>query len=475
MPPFELVGIGAAALYLLGASALEGYRRRRFRGHVALWREAAREAGLATIAETDDGVLSTKAGGLRVRFSQSLSQEGGTRLEIDGRGLAGLTLRPEPRGLLATRSPREIELGDDEFDREVSVQGLTTLALAVLDAPTRHAVRTLLRGPFQPRGHRPLWITGMLDDGLLRIDVPPRVPRLRRGSSRDEPEQAGSVYLDGEYRLPEVLRAALDFAGRLVVSGPMPERLRANLAAEPQAGVRRRLLLTLLRDYPDHPATREAVRAARDDEDAEVRLRAGLALGDEGRDVLLGVAGGEGAEDKTSAAAVNALGATLTLEQVSELLRSALRTRRLETAGACLGVLGRHGEGAVAMLARVLLVERGDLGTTAAASLAETESAKAEPLLVRALRESAPEVRRAAAVALGRVGTREAVLPLREAEAAEPALRGAARQAVAQIHARLAGAAQGQLSLAGGEAGQLSLSEDEAGRLSLSSERGRTD
>ena len=48
-----------------------------------------------------------------------------------------------------------------------------------------------------------------------------------------------------------------------------------------------------------------------------------------------------------------------------------------------------------------------------------------------------------------------------------PAVRSAARQAIAEIQSRLSGAGPGQLSLAGGEAGQHSLSENEAGRRSL--------
>jgi hypothetical protein len=68
------------------------------------------------------------------------------------------------------------------------------------------------------------------------------------------------------------------------------------------------------------------------------------------------------------------------------------------------------------------------------------------------------------------VGTRDAVQPLRDAER-DSELRAAARQAIAQIHARLAGAEQGQLSLADGEPGRLSLADGEAGRLSLSDEK----
>jgi hypothetical protein len=69
------------------------------------------------------------------------------------------------------------------------------------------------------------------------------------------------------------------------------------------------------------------------------------------------------------------------------------------------------------------------------------------------------------------VGTAAAVAPLQNAESRDSETRRAARQAIAEIQARLAvasGAAPGQLSLAAGEAGQLSLAEtDEAGRLSL--------
>jgi len=46
-------------------------------------------------------------------------------------------------------------------------------------------------------------------------------------------------------------------------------------------------------------------------------------------------------------------------------------------------------------------------------------------------------------------------------------MRRTARQAIAEIQSRLAGAAPGQLSLAAGESGQLSLAEGEEGQLSL--------
>jgi hypothetical protein len=76
-------------------------------------------------------------------------------------------------------------------------------------------------------------------------------------------------------------------------------------------------------------------------------------------------------------------------------------------------------------------------------------------------------VRVAAARALGQVGTIAAVLPLKEREAQDRAVRAAARQAIAEIQSRARGAAPGQLSLAGGESGRLSLASGEEGRLSL--------
>ena len=67
------------------------------------------------------------------------------------------------------------------------------------------------------------------------------------------------------------------------------------------------------------------------------------------------------------------------------------------------------------------------------------------------------------------MGSAAAVAPLKQAEARARAadFSRAARQAVAEIQARLPGASPGQLSLASGEAGRLSLTEDERGRLSL--------
>ncbi len=194
----------------------------------------------------------------------------------------------------------------------------------------------------------------------------------------------------------------------------------------------------------------------------------GITLGPEGRATLLGVASGEGADDETTERAVAALGWHLTTAHALAILRHALRTRREGTARACLRALGRRrGPEAVATLAKVLAVEEPSLASVAAEAVGETGDAGAEAPLVEALGSHHEAVRVAAARALGRVGTASAVVPLKVAEASDPRLRAAARQAIAEIQSRAKGALPGQLSLAESGAGALSIAEEEAGHLSL--------
>jgi HEAT repeat protein len=442
------------------------------RARARLWREAARVAGLSNVEESR-GALAGRAGPLRVQMSSYGSHPVyGTRITVSGPGLpSDFTVHPEGAGSLlrAVRGVREIEIGHDSFDAAAWVQGSPAVVRAVLDADNRRALRALLEGRLERPRLSPFWATGRIDEGVLRVDVPEVKPPT--ASDRSEPVTGwavGNDFVGGLDRLPEVLPAVLALARRLQTPEDLPRRLADNLKDEPVVGVRLQLLTTLRREFPDHPATREALLAAREDPDAEVRLRAGIALGREGRGVLLSIAGGEGAVDETTARAVGALAGHLTPAQLRPLLHNALRTQRVATARACMEALGhRGGPEAVADLARVLAVETGELASAAARALATTRDPSAEAPLLRALASSARDVRLAAAMALGRVGTSAAVGPLREAEEGDAEMRRAARQAIAEIQSRLAGAAPGQLSLAGGEAGALSLAEDERGRLSL--------
>jgi HEAT repeat protein len=437
----------------------------------AMRREAARVAGLAAVEESRDGLIGW-AGPLRVRLERFSGSEGrGTRVTVSGPAMpAGLTVRPEGLGSMirGARGVREVEIGHDTFDAAAWVEGSPALARAVLDAGTRQSLRALFEGRLHRAGHSPFFASGRVEDGALRVDVLEAPPRARGfGESRDQ-EPGAYVYLSGLEHLGEALALTIALARRLATPADVPRRLADNMKSEPVAGVRVEVLATLVREFPDHPATREALLAAREDPDAEVRLRAGIALGPEGRDVLLALAGGEGAPDETTQRAVAALGGRLTTPEAEAILRNALRTRRHGTARACLSLLGqRRGAQVVALLAKVLAVEAPELAAAAADALGATGEAAAERALLAALDGPDAGVRAAAARALGRVGTAAAVGRLREAESGDPALRRAARQAIAAIQARLAGAAPGQLSLAGAEAGQLSLAADGTGRLSF--------
>jgi HEAT repeat protein len=470
MTPADLLAYAMVALFGVAPVVVSAFLiRLRDRERMAFWGKAAREAGLSAI-EPRSGLLEARSGPLEVRIRAYQSEHtAGTRVEVWGPRLAaGLTLRPEGEGtILGRRDRKEIEIGDEDFDQAVSVHGPSALALALLDSDMRRAVASLMRGRLGLPGHRRFWASGRLEHGVLRIDLPEEVRPRQSHYSAAELLPAGEAQVESRQMLPAVLRASLDLAGRLALPEHLAERLASNLRAEPEAGVRRKTLAVLLGEFPEAAATEPAARASLLDPDADVRLHAAVALGKDGRGVLLALAGGEGAEDATNARAVAALGTSLTLADPQDLLRRALRTRRLRTAKACLSLLGRLGGAEAAQtLAKVLLVEKHELGEAAAQALAATADPQAEPSLLRALAEGPAEVKHAAAAALGQVGTRDAVLPLRAAER-DGALRSAARQAIAEIHSRLAGAEQGQLSLAEGEAGRLSMVEGESGRLSL--------
>jgi len=441
-----------------------------------LWGEAARAVGLRQVEE-GRWELTGRADRLYVRLSNLLEDEsGGTTIEIQGPDLPEeLTVRPESMGT-AMRGLREIEIGDEAFDREAWIEGPPALTRSLLDAPTRATLRRLFRGRLEVEGHGRFWASGRIEHGVLRVDLPERSPAARRlGEKAGETvPMAGEVYLDGEEKLPQVLAAALALARRFRPPPDLPARLASNLPVEPLPGVRLRILTALLREFPSNPAAQDALRRALEDPDAEVRMRAAIALGAEGLPVLLAVAGGEGAEDSTNARAVQALGAHLTREQAERILSHALRTRRVATAGACLAALARvGGAAAIPVLGRVLAVERSEIAVAAAEALADSGDATAEAPLVQVLATAPMPVGEAAVRALGRVGTAAAVAPLKEVERRGGSLGREAREAVARIQLRLAeaaGAAPGQVSLASpATSGELSLAPpDERGRLTLS-------
>jgi HEAT repeat protein len=344
------------------------------------------------------------------------------RLVIEGE--SGIGLRREAQVPLLEKAvrAREIEIGDAGFDGEVYVRGEPEILRAVLDDETRLSVRDLLRhGVSTARG---------------RV-LAPALVTVRDGNVVCE---TGFADADLRAELGSVLERLLGLARRLRPPADAVARLVENTAREPDWRVRVANLRFLMRTYPQHPGTRQALERALRDTQEDVQLEAALGLGgDQGRALLLEIASREWSGDTVAARAVAALQRDLPLERAQAILGHALRTRRVETARACIDALGSSGEAGVAdLLARVLHVETGALAA-------------------------------AAARALGSAGTAASIAVLKEAAEHEPGLSRAAREAIASIRARI-DATPGQLTLTheGGDAGQVSLAGDgTAGAVSV--------
>jgi HEAT repeat protein len=462
----EIVFGGLAATAMAGALWLLAVRQRE---RARVWLAAAAAAGLSEVAIRKSilGSLSLvgRSGTLRVRVrathrrdhrgeaaageegAGALLEGAGARLEAAARielddpihPMGGVGLRPEDAATEFGKAfgKREIEIGDPSFDEDFFISGAPALVHAFLDTDTRARIfRLNHEGRFE--------ITGP----VLRLDIP----------ESDE----GRL-------LANAVELSVGLARRLANRADTAERLASNARNDLWPAVRLRNLLCLIRRFGEDPRVGETLRAACADRDPEVRLRAATALGPEGVPTLVGMTEDVGLADVWQAAAVAALGRNLTLERAKATLEFALRGKRLETARACAEALGSCGPGAVEPLVEALAVHVGLVAAAAARSLGALGAPAAEAPLIRALHGVAPGLLVAAAEALGRTGTVAAVLPLKSAaeRSRDPHLRRAARQAVAEIQARLPGASPGQLSLSATEAGQLSLADAEAGDLSF--------
>jgi HEAT repeat protein len=462
----ELVVVGLVTAATAGALWLLAVRQR---ARARLWLAAASTVGLSEVAITKSvqGSLSLtgQSGTIRVRLRSTLRSArdphyGGEEadsalvlLAIEGRKLGavcievddpehpmgGVGLRPEDATTDFGKAfgKHEIEIGDRSFDEDFFITGAPALVYAFLDTDTRARIfRMNYEGRFEIAGP------------VLRLDI----PETNEGRL-----------------LAEVVGLLLDIARRLGDRTETAQRLASNARNDLWPAVRLRNLLCLVRTFGDRPVAGETLRAACADRDPEVRLRAATALGPDGIDTLLGMAEDVGLADVWPAAAIAALGPNFTLERATTTLEFALRGKRPETARACAEALGACGPAALEPLVEALGVRMGLVAAAAARSLGALGMPAAEGPLIRALNGDAPGLRVAAAEALGRSGTVAAVLPLKIAaeRSPDPELRRAARQAVAEIQARLPGASPGQLSLSVTEAGQLSLAEPEAGRLSF--------
>lgn len=408
------------------------------------WKEAARRAGVKSTKKRGSGPSNLRFCGRFIRLEVELATQPihgqlGTLLVVRDRGEGSeeLTIKPQQQALEpgSRLGRREIEIGDPAFDESFSVMGNPVLAQAGLDVHTRIKLAHLLNGRMPGHPGTPLAIEASFERGVLSLAV------------THAPEAAQEEL---EESLTELLELALGLVHALAMRSDLSSRLASRFEqrsslAEPVAGVRLASLRMLLREFPHHIATRQALRAARTDPSDEVRLEGAIGDGPRGRGTILASIPNPEISDDCAARAVQALGDGLPFELAVSALRRALTTGRPKLSCA------------------VLL----------APSFLRTE---ALGLMLEALASSEAAVARAAALALGEVGTVAAVPALREVqERDDRELARACRQAIAKIQTRLVGAEQGQISLAGGEGGALSLAEtSEAGQLSLVDE-GRAD
>ncbi len=426
--------------------------------HMAdVWRRVARGVGLTDVRETGLlGSLKTlegDAGPFRVRIGRRSQRrsERGARIVVDSRGAIPPSLDFRAEGLATAfdraTGGKELVIGDPAFDNAVYVRGAEEPLFAALDAPTRAAVRAFVALP------------GRVSDGLVSVEVK-------------------DVFPDAA-TLSAVLASAMDLAQRLSRPDDMVARLVTNARHDPEREVRRLNLGVLADRYSDHPVVREALRETMRTSDRELRLRAALALGAEGRATLLELAEDPNTPEDIVVPAVRGLGRDIKVEWALAFLETSLGRQRIQAALGVVWALARLREpAALARLAELAAAPDRALALASVRALAGYENSVAEPALIEALRHDDADLRLAAASALGRFGTTAAVVPLHAAVSAHPLdldLRATARQAIAAIQSRVPGASPGQISLASGESGLLSLANgDEHGAVTLAENAGDT-
>src|SRR5262245_27028811 len=375
----------------------------------AEWAEQARAAGLEDVVPYtglwSGAVLTARWGrhAIRIEKYSRNREDSGTRVVIDGN--SGLTLRAEKdvQAMQRVMGPREVEIGDEEFDREVYVEGGDpTLLRAVLDVETRGIVRRFLDGVMRVAG-----MGGGLLPGRAAIQDGSLVLEVRTGYAK--PLRAN---------FPELIQGPLELARRLERPSGVLKRLVENTRQEPHWRMRLESVKLLAATFRHHAEVRELLSAGCDDEHQEIQLHSALGLGAgdaTGRATLLELASRGWSDDAVAARAVAALGSALPADQAAAVLAHALRTRQHETARACMQALAGSGApGTVDTLAKVMRVETGALSVAAARALGACGAA-AEAPLVEALGDDDHALRAAAAEALGRAGSAAAVLALKEA------------------------------------------------------------
>jgi HEAT repeat protein len=429
------------------------------------WRHAAAALGVEDVSVTHAFGWARRLTGRVGRLSVTIEnynrskEDHGTRVSVSGLGLGAgdITVRREGFGTMVEKLFGEAELscGDAAFDERAYIRGRPTVVHGLLTADARRSLAALLEpriavGPDSAGHDRTVRGRLQLRDDKLSLELRGMVPK----------------------HLDVTLRRLLECATQLSKPDDLPARLADNARNDPIAAVRLANLETLLTRHAGHPQTDAALHAALGDADPALRLRAATVLGGEGEAVLLELATDGGVPQSLAAQAVDVLGARMPIERCLDLLQAAVDAGRLRVARKAIATLAQaRAEQARDRLVTILEHADDALAAAAATALGDVGDSRVEGDLIQMLAADAGERRRAAALALGRVGTVTAVSPLREAiesRTLDLSFRQAAKDAIAAIQSRLTGANAGQVSLAASTAGDLSLpAEPAAGHLAL--------
>lgn len=443
-----LLGLVFAALVAAPAMLWRWHRNQAL---ADAWRTAASTEGLALEhVRAEAGVFSTELVGHSDDFVVTVGRKGGnnrptrTVMSVSSPSRLGwhTGLQRETLGTALNQlmGEKDIRIGDRAFDDDVAVYGQREVLVAVLDTPTRTAVRqALAAGTTVENGRILRELPGLVTD-----------PQVLVGTGR------------------ELLALARALATPRNVAG----KLAANAGRDPEPAVRKRNLEVLLESFAESPETGEAMRQALDDADPAIRLMAARFLGDDGRPALLALAGDPSVPQELAVAALESLREGAELASLAAILDAAAATGRGKVACAAAAALGRlRNPEAGAVLAPHLASPDRVLAAAAARALGESGDTSHTAALVAALAPGKGDLQVAAAEALARVGPVEAVAALHAAVAADPldlGLRRAAAAAIAAIQARLVGAAPGQLAVADDEAGSLAIAPSDGGAVELS-------
>lgn len=359
------------------------------------WADVAAKYGLDQIGKFD---LAGKVGDFAVTADiyttgSGKSRKTWTRVTLEGDLTRAVALAAE--GFFSRVFGQDILVGDGTFDQAVKVQGDEAAALALLDQNTRRAFKSAVTSGWSfEDGRWTLKASGRLGEELAA--------RLEVGLSLAELTKKGQSEL--------------------------PRRLMALVTHDPVPSVRRRALSYLVAQYPNASATKAALEAALRDGEPVVRLLAADRLGE------LGV--------------LDAL-------TLSSPVEPPLRVEALEA-------MVRHGPDDPRTQARVAEWLAPDLPAlfrkTALEATARVAVPDAESRLIEALSDPDDGMKLAAMRSLGAVGTVLAVpalIPYRDKLLAFT-LKGAAKDAILSIQARVAHGDAGALSLAG-EGGGLAM------------------